>query len=75
MPDRFHVLARYNGEQHRGITHTPKMDAEMAVLQADFYVWQRSKIEAEAAAKGMVVVEVEGGGLLTCPPGTYKGGS
>ena len=32
-------LATYNDEVSRGIVHTPEWRAEMARLQADFYLW------------------------------------
>jgi hypothetical protein len=39
MPVRFEVLADYNGEVSRGISHTANMAACMTVLQADFDAW------------------------------------
>lgn len=34
----FEVLARYNSEKSRGITHTEEWKAQMAVLQREFNV-------------------------------------
>lgn len=41
MPRMFDALAVYNGERARGIVHTPEYAEKMAVLQEQFYEWQR----------------------------------
>lgn len=39
MPERFEVLARFNSEVDRGITHTDTWRAYMALLQTEFDAW------------------------------------
>ncbi|NED97941.1 hypothetical protein G1H11_21820 [Phytoactinopolyspora alkaliphila] len=50
MPEKFEVLARYNAERARGMSHTPEMDEAMRKLQAEFDEWQGGHIEVNAPA-------------------------
>lgn len=43
----FNLLAGYNGEQGRGIAHTPLWQAQMAELQAKFDAGKRERLIRE----------------------------
>ena len=40
---KFDVLAHYNSEVLRGLTHTEEYSAKMSVLQEEYDTWIRSK--------------------------------
>lgn len=54
----FHLLAGYNGEKSRGITHAPSWQAEMARLQARWNTGERERMIREGWT------ELPGGGWI-----------
>lgn len=56
------LLATYNAERHRGLVHTPEMDAAMAIEQARF----DAEREAQLVAEGWT--PMVGGGWIRVDP-------
>lgn len=60
------LLAAYNGEKGRGITHTPLWQQEMAALQARWDAGKRERMIREGWT------ELPGGGWIRAPRGSEE---
>lgn len=64
MPDRFHDLARYNGERYRGIEHGDEWKVKMAELQSEYERWKDDAYDRA----GWQTIRFENGAVTRIPP-------